>query len=98
MKALIFENKVVDIAEKEFDVHASLTWMDAPIDCEKGWHLEDEVLYPPDPIPAKDYAQNRLDEYPSMADYLDGIVKDDQAQIDKYIEDCKAIKTKYPKG
>jgi hypothetical protein len=39
----------------------------------------------------------RADEYPPMADYLDGIVKGDQAQIDKYIADCLAIKAKYPK-
>ena len=39
----------------------------------------------------------RAAEYPPMADYLDGIVKGDQAQIDKYIADCKAVKAKYPK-
>jgi hypothetical protein len=32
------------------------------------------------------------------ADYLDGVVKGDQAQIDKYIADCLAVKVKYPKG
>ena len=45
-----------------------------------------------------DYAQKRKIEYPSMADYLDGVVKGDQAQIDKYIADCLAVKAKYPKG
>lgn len=44
------------------------------------------------------YAIKRAAEYPSMADYLDGIVKGDQAQIDKYIADCLAVKAKYPKG
>lgn len=39
----------------------------------------------------------RAAEYPPMADYLDGIVKSDQAQIDKYIADCLAVKAKYPK-
>jgi len=39
----------------------------------------------------------RSAEYPPMSDYLDGIVKADQAQIDKYIADCKAVKAKYPK-
>ena len=39
----------------------------------------------------------RSSEYPPMADYLDGIVKGDQAQIDKYIADCLAVKAKYPK-
>lgn len=39
----------------------------------------------------------RASEYPPMSDYLDGIVKGDQAQIDKYIADCLAVKAKYPK-
>ena len=46
---------------------------------------------------AQDYARKRQEEYPPMEDYLDGIVKDDQAQIDKYIADCKAVKEKYSK-
>ena len=47
---------------------------------------------------AKDYQRKRKSEYPPMTDYLDGIAKGDQAQIDKYIADCQAVKTKYPKG
>ena len=43
------------------------------------------------------YKTKRASEYPSMADYLDGVVKGDQAQIDKYIADCLAVKAKYPK-
>jgi len=43
------------------------------------------------------YKRNRIQEYPPILDYIDGVVKDDQTQIDKYIEDCKAIKAKYPK-
>ncbi len=43
------------------------------------------------------YKAKRRAEYPLMADYLDGIVKGDQAQIAKYISDCLAVKTKYPK-
>jgi hypothetical protein len=39
----------------------------------------------------------RANEYPPMTDYLDGVVKQDQAQIDKYIADCLAVKAKYPK-
>ena len=46
---------------------------------------------------AQEYARNRELEYPTILDYIDGVVKDDQTQIDKYIEDCKAVKTKYPK-
>ena len=44
------------------------------------------------------YKRKRAAEYPPMTDYLDGVVKGDQAQIDKYIADCQAVKAKYPKG
>ena len=43
------------------------------------------------------YQRDRKAEYPPMENYLDGIVKGDQAQIDKYISDCLAIKEKFPK-
>jgi hypothetical protein len=44
------------------------------------------------------YSQKRASEYPPITDYIDGVVKGDQAQIDKYIADCLAVKAKYPKG
>ena len=43
------------------------------------------------------YKYERQAEYPDFKDYLDGVVKGDQAQIDKYIADCQAVKAKYPK-
>ncbi|CAB4175789.1 hypothetical protein UFOVP996_18 [uncultured Caudovirales phage] len=43
------------------------------------------------------YKDKRQPEYPPMTDYLDGIAKGDQAQINKYIADCQAVKAKYPK-
>ena len=43
------------------------------------------------------YKSKRASEYPPITDYLDGVVKGDQAQIDKYIADCLAVKDKYPK-
>lgn len=52
---------------------------------------------------AAEYALNgykdlRQMHYPPIEDYLDGIVKSDTAQIDKYIADCLAVKAAYPKG
>ena len=44
------------------------------------------------------YKAKRASESPPMTDYLDGVVKGDQAQIDKYIADCQAVKVKYPKA
>jgi len=49
-------------------------------------------------IDAHAYIAKRQAEYPPFTDYLDGIAKGDQAQIDKYIADCNAVKAKYPKG
>ena len=48
-------------------------------------------------IDAHAYIAKRQAEYPSFIDYLDGVVKGDQAQINKYIADCQAVKAKYPK-
>jgi len=48
--------------------------------------------------PKPTYADLRRAEWPACADYLDGIVKGDQLQIDKYIADCLAVKAKYPKN
>ena len=44
------------------------------------------------------YKRNRLAEYPPITDYIDGVVKGDQTQIEKYIADCLAVKAKYPKS
>lgn len=50
------------------------------------------------PKPAElTYAEKRAAEYPPITDYLDGVVKGDQAQIDKYIATCQSVKSKYPK-
>jgi hypothetical protein len=43
------------------------------------------------------YQRQRAAEYPPMSDYLDGIVKGDQEQVQAYIAACLAIKAKYPK-
>lgn len=60
-----------------------------------------EVSYDEDAVQsyvnAHAYIAKRQAEYPPMTDYLDGVAKGDQAQIDKYIADCQAVKAKYPK-
>ncbi len=50
-----------------------------------------------EPTQEPTYQQLRMMEYPPMADYLDGIVKGDTAQVEAYIAACLAIKAKYPK-
>lgn len=48
-------------------------------------------------VAATEYQRQRAAEYPPVADYLDGIVKGDQAQVQAYIDACLAVKAKYPK-
>jgi hypothetical protein len=44
------------------------------------------------------YKVLRAAEYPPITDYIDGIVKGDNAQVQAYIDACLAVKNKYPKG
>jgi len=48
-------------------------------------------------VAANAYKEQRASEYPPITDYIDGVVKGDQAQIDAYIAACQAVKNKYPK-
>jgi len=55
----------------------------------------------------KTYSEKRLEEYPDYKEFLDAQVKlnsgdsalqtEGQAQLDKYVSDCIAVKLKYPK-
>jgi len=83
------------------DTENKLHWLDSaeyesylPAGCVQITDEEAEALRPKVELT---YAQKRAAEYPPITDYLDGIAKGDQAQIDKYIADCLAIKAKYPK-
>lgn len=54
----------------------------------------------PEPAAAPDlpgYAELRAAAYPPVADYLDGIVKGDADQVQRYIDACRAVKAQYPK-
>ena len=99
-KALIFENRLVDVVDTEFEVAETMTWMDCPDECKAGkWELVDGTLQViPEPEDTRTYAKKREAEYPSFYDYLDGVVKSDQTQIDKYIADAQDVKARHPKG
>lgn len=43
------------------------------------------------------YAIKRRRAYPPMEEYLDAIVKGDQAQLENYIQKCLEVKSLYPK-
>ena len=73
-----------------------------PASASKKWKLVgNEIVSDADAdlqLEANMYRDARAAEYPPITDYLDGVVKGDQAQINKYIADCQAVKDKYPKG
>ena len=73
---------------------ASLAWQSTPIPTDILLTKQAEMQAEYD---SKQYQRDRLPEYPPATDYLDGIVKGDQGQIDKYIADCLAVKEKFPK-
>ena len=61
-------------------------------------HVEEQTRTANSPVSKLASARfNRSSEYPPMADYIDGIVKGDQAQVQAYIDACLAVKAKYPK-
>jgi hypothetical protein len=49
-------------------------------------------------VASEAYKAKRAAEYPPITDYIDGIVKGDNAQVQAYIDACLAVKSKYPKG
>lgn len=44
-----------------------------------------------------EYKMKRMLEYPDFREYIDGVVKGDDAQVQAYIDKCNAVKVKYPK-
>jgi hypothetical protein len=83
-------------------------FIEAPDEVTFGWRLNNGDWVAPEPpklpspeqiqaLAATEYQRQRAAEYPPMADYIDGIVKGDQAQVQAYIDACLAVKAKYPK-
>jgi len=54
MKGLLLNNEIVDVSASEFPVHASMTWIDVPDDCEAGWTVVDGIPTPPTPPSAEE--------------------------------------------
>ena len=47
--------------------------------------------------PTSTYAELRAAAYPPLLDLIDGLVKDDVAQIQRYKDACIAVKQQFPK-
>ena len=78
--------------------YANIEWLSNDIQKPTKEELDAEIARLQAEASANAYKTKRASEYPPMTDYLDAIVKNDQAQIDKYIADCLAVKQRFPKG
>ena len=83
----------VSIQEEDLD---RITWLNGTTPISKSDIQAKQAELKAD-FDSKQYQRDRQPEYPPATDYLDGIVKGDQAQIDKYIADCLAVKENFPK-
>lgn len=74
-----------------------LTWLSEDIERPADSEIDAEVVRLQAEYDGLEYQRLRSAEYPDFKEYLDGIVKGNQEQVDKYIADCLAVKEKYPK-
>lgn len=81
----------------EGDSIDGLSWLSEDIKKPTKTAIDKEVKRLQAEYDALEYQRLRSIEYPDFKEYLDGVVKGDQTQIDKYIADCLAVKEKYPK-
>ena len=84
------------------DTYDGLKWLEKPV-WEGGQkrptkaEVEAEVARLQKEWEDTEYQRLRATEYPDFKEYLDGIVKENQEQIQAYIDACIAVKVKYPK-
>lgn len=84
------------------DDYAQLEWFELPVwkggqpkPTKEEWDAEWERQVQITKL--NEYKSKRRMEYPNLIEYIDGIVKGDQEQIQSYIDKCNAVKAKYPK-
>ena len=84
------------------DTYEGLQWLEKPV-WEGGQkkptqeEVEAEVARLQKEWEDTEYQRLRAKEYPDVKEYLDGLVKGDTEQMQAYINQCLAVKAKYPK-
>lgn len=79
------------------DEYSGLNWLSDTVRQPTEEAINKEIKLLQAEYDALEYQRLRAPEYPPLVDYIDGVVKNDQKQIDAYIAACLAVKAKYPK-
>lgn len=79
------------------DEYSGINWLSGTVRQPTEEAIDKEIKLLQAEYDALEYQRLRAPEYPPLADYVDGVVKADQKQIDAYIAACLAVKAKYPK-
>lgn len=77
MKALIFNNMVVQVEEETFEVAPELFWVDCPNDCEYGWKYENGAVVRP-VIPPKTLPEIVAEFSSGLQEFVDSIAAEKQ--------------------
>jgi len=79
------------------DEYIGIEWMDTETKKPTKKEVDKEIARLQAEYDKTVYRLHRAKEYPDFRDYLDGVVKGDQDQIQAYIDACLAVKAKHPK-
>lgn len=96
MKALVQNNRIVDLAETPFEVHSDMQWIDVASDVQVGWEIVDGSPVAPVEVELP-YDMLRQGEYPSIGDQLDALFHAGVFPAEMAAQ-IQAVKDKYPKG
>ena len=96
MKALIYNNEVVDIKDQPFEVHPDFAWVECDSTVKAGDKYIDGVFSKSEIVPVH-YSYARKAEYPPIGDQLDALWKGGEAAAEMLAK-IQEIKNKYPKG
>jgi len=95
MKALILNNKVVDVVATEFEVAPTMSWLDCTSECNTEWTLIDGVLTAPVEV-VLTYDKKRKAEYDKLNQF-EMMFDDDRDGTTTWVDKINEIKEKYPK-
>jgi hypothetical protein len=95
MQAIISLGAYESVVRVVGNDYEGIEWIEEPLLTKE--QVEEEVNRLQDILNNNEYQRLRAAEYPDFHEYLDGIVKGDNEQIQRYMQACLAVKAKYPK-